>query len=108
MKNRTVRVIVILVGLLVLNIEAAHAGITHKVKAFINHELSDFQLMYVSFGLLSAGFLGYVIFMPAFKDKSRNNGNTTYFQNYSFHTFYHKKKRIKKISQILKNAELSE
>ncbi|HOZ86787.1 MAG TPA: hypothetical protein PL029_03465 [Bacteroidia bacterium] len=108
MKNKTVRVIVILVGLLVLNIEAAHAGITHKFKVFINHELSDFQLMYVSFGLLSLSVLGYIIFMPAFKDKGNFAGGAAYFQNYTTHTYQHKRKRIKKIAQILKNAELSE
>lgn len=108
MKNKTVRVIVILVGLLVLNIEAAHAGITHKFKLFINNELSDFQIVYISFGLLSLSLLGYIIFMPAFRNRGNIPGSATYFQNHSLHTYQRKRKRIKKIDQILKNAEIGE
>ena len=95
MKNKTVRVIVILVGLLVLNIEAAHAGITHKFKLFISNELSEFQLLYVSFGLLSMGLLGYIIFMPAFKDRG-NFADT--LQNYNLRA-YQQQKRKKKLKK---------
>lgn len=108
MKNKTLRVIIILVGLLVLNIEAAHAGITHKFRVFISHELSDFQLMYVCLGILSFGLLGYVIFMPAFKDRGRQQAANNYFQKYNVHTFQTKRKRISKIHGILKNAGLGE
>ena len=108
MKNKTLRVIIILVGLLVLNIEAAHAGITHKFKVFISHELSDFQLLYVSCGVLSLSLLGYIIFMPAFKDKGNFAGNSGYFQNYNLHTYQKRRIRIKKIAQILRNAEIGE
>src|SRR5882672_7106112 len=108
MKNKTVRVIIILVGLLVLNIEVVHVGITHKFKVFINHELSDFQLLYVSYGFLSLSLLGYIIFMPAFKNRGSFAGTPGYFGNYNLHTYQHKRKRIKKIAQILKNAEIGE
>lgn len=105
MKNKTFRVIIILVGLLVLNIEAAHAGITHKFRAFIHHELSDFQLLYVSLGLLSLSLLGYIIFMPAFKNKRSFATGSVYFQNYNLNAYQNRRERVKKISEILKSSE---
>ena len=105
MKNKTLRVIIILVGLLVLNIEAAHAGITHKFRVFIHHELSDFQLLYVSLGALTLSFFAYIIFMPAFKNKPSYATGSTYFPNYQLNTYQDKRERVKKILEILKSSE---
>lgn len=105
MKNKTLRVIVILLGLLVLNIEAAHAGITHKVKVLITSELSDFQLFYLGGGALSLALLSYIIFTPAFKEKGKSSLAGTYLENYSRHTFHMRRNRIRKISHILSNSE---
>lgn len=103
MKNKTLRVIIILVGLLILNIEAAHAGITHKVKILISHEFSSFQLFYVLGGGLALGLLSYVIFTPAFKEAGRDTEN--FFRNYNRHNYRDKKLRIKKIGDILRNSD---
>lgn len=103
MKNRTVRVIVILVGMLILNIEAAHAGITHRVKVLIRHEFTDFQLFYVLGGGLALGLLSYIIFTPAFKDAGRKGEN--YFRTYGSESYGSKRLRIKKIEQILRNND---
>jgi hypothetical protein len=104
MKNKTLRVIIILVGLLVLNIEAAQAGITHKFKALIAHELSDFQLMYVGGGLLVIAFFGYVIFTPAFKEQGRSSLAATYLETYTRQRYRVRRDRIRKISEILNNT----
>lgn len=105
MKKKTVRVIVILVGLLVLNIEAAQAGITHKFKVLIAHELSGFQLLYMGGGLITLSFLTYVIFTPAFKEKGKGSATSAYFQNYARHNYQERRIKIKKISDILRNTE---
>lgn len=105
MKNRTVRVIIILIGLLVLNIEAAQAGITHKFKVLIASELSNFQMIYISGGLLTLGFLTYVIFTPAFKEKGKTAAIPAYFFNSSHQNYEIRRQRIKKIADILKNTE---
>ncbi len=105
MKNKTLRVIVILVGLLVVNIEAAHAGITHKVKVLIGNELSDFQLFYTIGVALSLALLGYIIFTPAFKEKGKSSLAGTYREQYGTHTFKVRRNRIRKISHILSNPE---
>ena len=105
MKNKTLRVIIILVGLLVLNIEAAHAGITHKFKVLISNELSDFQLFYMGGGALSLALLAYIIFTPAFKEKGKSSLAGTYIENYGTHTFKVRRNRIRKISGILSNTE---
>jgi len=105
MKNKTLKVIIILVGILVINIEAAHAGITHKFKVFINNEFTDFQLLYVSFGLFSLSFMGYVIFMPAFKEKSNFVNSLGYFKKHNLYTYQKRRLGVKKISEILNNAK---
>lgn len=101
MKNKTLRVIIILVGLLVLNIEAAQAGITHKFKVLITNELSDFQLLYVSGGLLFIAFFSYVIFTPAFKEQGRSSLAATYLETYTRERYRVRRARIRKISEIL-------
>lgn len=108
MKNKTLRVIIILVGLLVLNIEAAHAGITHKFKALISQELTNFQLLYVGGGLLTIGLLSYIIFMPAFKQGHGNSLAATYLENYTRQNYRVRRTRVKKIAHILKNTEPGE
>jgi hypothetical protein len=103
MNNRTFKVIVILVGLLFLNIEAAQAGLIHKFKAIIMHELSDYQLIYISMGFAACGFLLYVMLTPVsignqksvWLDYFPNNPNKSQFQN--------KKDLVKRISVILNN-----
>ncbi len=103
MKNRTLRAIIILVGLLVLNIEAAQAGITHKFKVLIAQELSGFQLLYMSGGLLTVSFLCYVIFTPAFKEKGKAATMPAYFKNYTRHDYGRRRLKVKKIADILRN-----
>jgi hypothetical protein len=64
MQNRTFRVIITLVGLLFLNIEAAHAGLVHKLKIFISHEFTSLQLYYITGGIFIFAILSYIIFAP--------------------------------------------
>lgn len=104
MKNKTLRVIVILIGLLILNIEAAHAGITHKVKTLITNELTDFQLFYMGGGALSLALLGYIIFMPAFKEKGRSTLSGIAPEAYDRHSFHARRNRVRKITHILSNT----
>jgi len=101
MKNRTFKVIVILVGLLFLNIEAAHAGLIQKFKVYIGHEFPGFQLAYIVGATLSIGLLTYIILTPAFKEKGKFAGNG-YISNESFQN---KRDRVKKISEILKESQ---
>jgi len=101
MKNRTIRVIVILVGLLFLNIEAAHAGLIQKFKMYIGHEFPGFQLLYIIVAVLSLGLLSYIILTPMpVKESSRLVGNGYYPQE----SYQDKRSRVKKISQILKDS----
>lgn len=106
MKNKTVRVIIILVGLLILNIEAAHAGITHKFKVLIASEFSGFQFFYVVGACLTLALLSYIVFTPAFKENSKAAalaGN--YFMGFNRNNYKDKRVKIKKIKSILKNSE---
>lgn len=67
MKARTVKIIVVLIGLLFLNIEAAHAGLLFKLKAVMS---MDTVYIILSAALIVAIGLGFVFF--AFFDNSLN------------------------------------
>ena len=103
MKSRTIKVIITLVALLFLNIEAAQAGLIHKLKIYIRHEFADFQLLYLVVGLLVTGFLGYIIFTPVLI----GNQKWSWLNYSSFppsrNNYSSKKDSIAKISQILNN-----
>ena len=104
MNARTIKVIVTLVALLFLNIEAAQAGLVNKLKVYIRHEFTDYQLFYFIGGLLVTGFLGYIVFAPVMI------GNQKWaWLNYSTyqpsrHHYSSKRRAITKISRILNSS----
>ena len=108
MKNRTLRVIIILVGLLFLNIEAANAGLVTKLKIYIRHEFSDFELFYMVGGLFTVGFLAYVIFTPVMIGKEKWAWLNYYSYHPNRHAYQSKRVMVKKISGILKNSDFSD
>lgn len=108
MKKGTLKTIVILVSLLFLNIEAAQAGLIHKFKLYIRHEFSDYQMVYLSAGLVFFGFLSYVIFTPVLIGKEKWAWLSYYSYNPNRHDYQSKRDVIKKISGILKNSDLSD
>lgn len=103
MRNRTFKTIVILVGLLFINIEAAQAGLIHKFKAYIRTELTDFQVVYVLLGLLAFSFLSYVILTPVLIGKEKWSFLSYYSYNPAVNRYQNKKITVRKISNILKN-----
>jgi hypothetical protein len=107
MRKGTLKTIIILVGLLFLNIEAAHAGLIHKFKIYIRHEFSDYQLLYFAGGLLFFGFLSYIIFTPVFIGKRKWAWLSYYSYTPNRHDYQSKRVMVKKISGILKNSEFS-
>ena len=105
MKKGTLKTIIILIGLLFINIEAAQAGLIHKFKIYIRHEFPDYQLLYVTLGLLLFGFLSYIIFTPVLIGKQKWAWLTYYSYNPNRHDYQSKRVMVKKISGILKNPE---
>jgi hypothetical protein len=107
MKKGTFRVIIVLVGLLFLNIEAAQAGLINKFKVYIHQEFTDYQLVYFIGGLLIFGFLSYIVFTPIFIGTQK----WTWFNYYSYNPnrqdYQSKREMVKKISSILKNGDIS-
>lgn len=96
-----------MVSLLFLNIEAAHAGLVHKLKNYIRLEFTDIELFYIFGGSLSLAFLGYVIFTPV----HIGNKKWAWLNYYSYqpnrHDYQSKRVMVKKISGILKNDYIS-
>jgi hypothetical protein len=106
MNNRTFKVIIILVGLLFLNIEAAHAGLVHKLKVFITHEFPDYQFLYVTAGLFIFSILSYIIFTPVVIGKEKWMWYHYFSNSARRHDYQSKRALVKKISGIL-NTELT-
>ena len=99
MKNKTVKVIIFLVGLLFLNIEAAQAGLIQRFKLYIGHEFPGYGLAYLFAFALPAALLSYIILIPAtFKESGRHISGYNTRQ-----TFGSRRSEIKKIANILKD-----
>ncbi len=108
MKNTTLRLIIILVGLLFLNIEAAHAGLVHKLKIYISHELSPLQVYYICGSLLLFGFLAYVVFSPILIGNQKWAWHNYFSFNPERQSYQNKRDMVKKISGILSQKENAE
>jgi hypothetical protein len=105
MKNGTFRVIVILVGLLFINIEAANAGLIQKLRLYIRHEFTDFQLVYFTAVFLIMLFLSYVLFTPVSIGREKKTWLNYYSYNPSRQDYQARRDVVKKISTILKTKE---
>lgn len=98
MKKSTVKTIVILVALLFINIEAAHAGLVTRLKLYIRHEFTGVELIYYSAILIALTFLTYVIATPVAIGKEK-----TIWLSYGTgrYNYQNKREAVKRISQIL-------
>jgi len=101
MNNRTIRVIVLLVSLLFLNIEAAHAGLVHKLKIYIRHEFTEWQLFYILGGIALFGVLSYIIFTPVLIGSEKWAWYKYFTFNPVHQKYQDKRDVVKKISGIL-------
>jgi hypothetical protein len=101
MNKRTLKVILILISLLFLNIEAAHAGLIQQLRIQIQNEFSSLEILYFMIGLFVFGFLSYVIFSPV----SIGNQKIIWYKHDFFtqngQNYTAKRKSVKKISMIL-------
>jgi len=102
MNGKTFKVIVILVGLLFINIEAAQAGLIHRFKSFILHEFSDFQLFYMVSAIAAVGFLLYVLLTPVLIGNEKSVWLDYYPSDRQRSRYQNKKEMVKRISVILK------
>jgi hypothetical protein len=93
--------------MLFLNIEAAHAGLVHKLKIYITHEFSDYQLLYIVSGLLIFGCLTYIVFTPVSIGKEKWMWYHYFTNTSKRHDYQSKRQLVKKISGIL-NTQISE
>jgi hypothetical protein len=105
MNNRTFRIIVLLVGLLFINIEAANAGLVQKFRLYIKHEFSDTQLIYLVSIFMILGFLTYVLFTPVSIGKEKRGWLNYYSYMPNNHDYQRKRDVVKKISNILNSKE---
>jgi hypothetical protein len=105
MKNRTLRVIIILVSMLFINIEAAQAGLVHKFRIYIHQEFPDNQFLFITFSLLFIACLSYVLFAPVLINKQKWGWLNYYSYQPGRQDYQSKRMSVKKISDILQNSE---
>jgi hypothetical protein len=101
MNKSTFKVIITLVSLLFLNIEAAQAGLVTKLRMFIRAEFPEYQLLYITCGVLAASFLCYVIFSPV-PGNERHRSVYSRFSGSSSQRFSHRKAAVERIAAALK------
>jgi len=107
MKNRTLRVIIILVALLFINIEAAHAGLIQKIKVYILIEFPENQLLLITALCAIIGFFSYVIFTPVLIGNEKWAWLSYYSYSPQKHAFQNKRMTIKRISDILNKEDFT-
>ncbi len=101
MKNQTLRIIIVLVASLFLNIEAANAGLTHKINLYIRHGLSDPQWYLMVFGIFAFAFLAYVVAAPVAIGKQKSPWLNYYSYQPGKNSYQSKRNMVKKIATIL-------
>ncbi len=105
MKNTTLRLIIVLVALLFINIEAAQAGLVHRLRVFVNHE---FPHQPIGLYLLTAaiiGFLLYVIFSPIVIGREKWTWIKLFRFQPTSRNYRKKRERVSRIAELLQSAE---
>lgn len=101
MNKRLLKTILVLVSMLFLNIEAAHAGLVGRLKLYIQSELPTHYLWCVAVATAFMAMLVYVIFTPI----SINNQKWSWYNYFSFQpgrsSYGTKRLLIKKITKLL-------
>jgi len=101
MTKKSFKIFVLLVAMLFANIEAAHAGLVHKLKLYIHHEFATWQFVLVLAGLMLFSFLAYIIITPVSIGKQK----LIFLTSFSFTkaSFDSKRKFVAKTGNILNN-----
>ena len=101
MTKSTLRLIIVLMAMLFLNIEAAHAGLISQFRFFLNREFPDQQFPWLLTLLMLAGLFIYGLFAPNPIGKQKRVWlNYTPFQSKK-QTYDQKRASINRISGIL-------
>ena len=105
MSKRVLKVILVLVSMLFLNIEAAQAGLVHKLKLYIQSEFPPHQLALILFVAFTVGAFCYIVFTPL----SINNERWSWYNYFSFEaeksSYRNKRALVKRISGILSQGK---
>lgn len=105
MSKRVLKVILVLVGMLFLNIEAAQAGLVHKLRLYIQSEFPPHQLALILFVVFTVGAFCYIVFTPL----SINNERWSWYNYFSFEpeksSYKNKRALVKRINGILSKGK---
>jgi hypothetical protein len=100
----TLRIIIILISLLFINIEAAQAGLIHRLRLYIRTEFSETQLVYWTVFVLLLSSLLYIIFSPLPIGHEKWSWFHYYTYNPKKNKFQRKRETVARISRLLKSS----
>ena len=104
MKNTTLRFIIVLVALLFLNIEAAQAGLVHKIRVFVTHEFPNNHIELWLLGLAVVGFLLYVVFSPVEIGREKWSWIKLFTFQAGAKSYQKKRQSVNRIAEILNSG----
>lgn len=96
MKTKSLKAILILVGLTLTNISQMNASVTEKFQKFIGNEFSSFQGLYIMAGVTISFLLVYIL--TNHFGKKENEKSNTGAVNYPINRRHHQRSVIKKTS----------
>lgn len=98
MKTKSFRAILILVGLLLVSVQPASAGVGETFKKFIGNEFSNFQGLYVIAGVIVASLLVYIVYNHKSNEKETVS-DRKFSPGYSARRHHHHHQRVIKKTQ---------
>lgn len=103
MTKKSIKIIVLLVTMLFANIEAAHAGLVHKLKLYIHHEFATWQFVLILCALMLLSFISYIVLTPVSIGKQKLILLTSF--SFTKDSFDAKRKFVTKTGNILSNTK---
>lgn len=105
MNKSTFRIIIVLVCLLFVNIEAAQAGLVHRIKLFINNEFPPNQFVFLIICASFFIFVAYVVLAPVNIGKEKRAWLDYYRIQPKKRSYQHRRIAVNRISDVLRMSE---
>ncbi|MCE3259112.1 MAG: hypothetical protein K0S12_753 [Bacteroidetes bacterium] len=97
METKSFKALLILVGLILLNVTSATAGIGERFEKFVGSEFSNFQGLYIIAGIVIASLVLYIVLNHFNKEEEKSaHHSPRHTQHRRHHHMHHTHKIIKK------------
>lgn len=94
MKTRSLKAMLLLVGVMLLNLNTALAGVGDKFSKFVDSDKSNYQGLYIILGVVAASLVTYVIVNHYSKDEENVKRGTGAHHHHHHHRKHHHHHRV--------------